>query len=107
MDFATRRQLGTYDPHVKWPLRKGGKSVLAARVYVRQQRDQLLLVAIGALNRHQNQVNFGITPTLTHDEIIAVGAFAEALRDVPQQEGFPFAVKWPATPKALKKKVIC
>ena len=77
-----------------------------AAAYVRHQRDQLLAVAVNALNRHRNQIDFGIPATLSLVEVQEVASYAEALRNVPQQVGFPYEVAWPTTPACLKKYVV-
>ena len=47
---------------------------------------------------------------LTHDypisaeDLEAVKAYRTALRDVPQQEGFPYAVTWPEPPSVIASK---
>ena len=39
---------------------------------------------------------------ISDEDRAAVAAYRQALRDVPQQEGFPSDVKWPSEPKILK-----
>jgi hypothetical protein len=80
--------------------------MVLAKVHARHQRDELLTIAVNTLNRHRNQVDFGITPTLTDQEIIEVATYAECLRKVPQQDGFPYQVVWPQTPLCMRKDVI-
>ena len=38
----------------------------------------------------------------TEEGLNAVKAYRSALRDVPQQEGFPLSIEWPAKPDVLK-----
>lgn len=77
-----------------------------AATYVRHQRDQLLSLALNVLNRHRNQIDYMIQPTLSLQEVREVAVYAEALRNVPQQKGFPHEIDWPATPACLQKNVI-
>lgn len=90
----------------KWPHEKERDRMYLATTYVRYQRDQLLLVALNALNRHRNQIDFGIPPSLSQLEVNEVAAYAQALRNVPQQKGFPYELAWPTAPACLKSKVI-
>lgn len=82
------------------------KAMLLARVNARSQRDHLLQCAIAAIDRHEKQINYGITPELNDVEIKAVAQYAQLLRDVPQQSGFPHEIRWPLTPAALRKFVV-
>lgn len=70
--------------------------------WIREHRDGLLAAASNVLQRHQNQVNFGITATLSQDEAQQVAQFAEDLRGVPAQSGFPHRVTWPKIPKCIR-----
>lgn len=41
---------------------------------------------------------------ISAEDLEAVKAYRQALRDVPQQEGFPYDVVWPELPEVLAKK---
>lgn len=41
---------------------------------------------------------------ISSEDLEAVKAYRTALRDVPQQEGFPYDVAWPELPEVLAKK---
>lgn len=62
---------------------------------VRAERDDRLLKARGWLDRHRDETALGIEHALdaTEQELLI---YIQALRDVPQQEGFPYHVEWPA-----------
>ena len=66
-------------------------SALADRA--RQKRDRLL-----------SKTDFYIMPDypITEEDLEEVKAYRQALRDVPNQEGFPRNVKWPAKPRILR-----
>ena len=66
-------------------------SALADRA--RQERDHLL-----------SETDFYIMPDypITEEDLEEVKAYRQALRDVPNQEGFPRNVKWPAKPRILR-----
>ena len=93
----------------RWPVgkeRKTRQGMLLAKAYVRHQRDQMLKVAIDVLDKHQNQQRFGLTSELGGHQVHEVAKFAQALRDVPSQLGFPYEVKWPEVPECLKKHIV-
>lgn len=64
----------------------------------RRRRQARLEDAIALLERHRNQVDFGIPATLSVDQIAAVAVYAQALRDIPAQMGFPAEIAWPQPP---------
>ena len=68
---------------------------------VRYERDQLLSPALDALGRHDNQKTYGIPTTLSDEEARALAFYAEDLRKVPEQAGFPYSIIWPAVPPKL------
>lgn len=72
---------------------------------IRVQRDALLRMVSDILQRHQNQSAFGLPTTYSDEEIQKVAEYAQQLRDVPQQVGFP-EVTWPRRPSCLAKKII-
>ena len=41
---------------------------------------------------------------ISEEDLAVVKAYRTALRDVPQQEGFPYDVAWPELPEVLAKK---
>lgn len=72
----------------------------------RLKRNCLLDAAVGVLNRHRNQVDFGVNPSLGPDEVNEVAHFAQSLRDVPQQMDFPSLIIWPNVPRCLQKQIV-
>lgn len=72
----------------------------------RLKRNCLLDAAVGVLNRHRNQVDFGVIPSLDSDEVTEVAHFAQSLRDVPQQMDFPSRIIWPNVPRCLQKQIV-
>lgn len=65
-----------------------------AESQVRCKRDALI-----------SQTDYLLTPDypITPEDLLAVKEYRTALRDVPQQDGFPFDVVWPELPSVLKK----
>lgn len=77
------------DDAIEWP-------TLDVKIQAaRQQRDALLNKAEARISRYDNQVRFGITPTDTPETIQKLGIYMQALRDVPEQPGFPRDINWP------------
>lgn len=76
----------------------------AARV--REERDQLLADSSWIVERHRDQLANGDETTLTEEQYNEWLAYRQALRDLPQQEGFPWlgggddddTCPWPAMP---------
>ena len=65
-----------------------------AESQVRGKRDALI-----------SQTDYLLTPDypISPEDLLAVKEYRTALRDVPQQDGFPFEVVWPELPAVLKK----
>lgn len=62
---------------------------------VRSRRDSLILSIRWRLERHQDELTLGLDPTELIEPILQ---YIQALRDVPQQEGFPEDIIWPEVP---------
>ena len=59
---------------------------------VRAKRDRLIAQEGWRYARYASEIRQGLTPS---DDIEALDAYAQALRDIPTQEGFPWNVEWP------------
>lgn len=61
---------------------------------VRERRDRLIA-----------ETDFLLMPDypIGPDDLSAVKAYRQALRDIPQQEGFPIDVAWPESPSVLEE----
>lgn len=87
-----------------------GKIVIADRVLTddqmarkaRRERDKLLGPILAILDRHEKQARYGLPTTLTEAQAVEVAVYAQALRDVPGQDGFPRSVEWPVMPDVLE-----
>lgn len=62
---------------------------------VRADRDRRIEAMIWRVQRYESEVRQGATTT---DDIAVLDAYLQALRDVPQQDGFPLNVSWPDVP---------
>ena len=61
-------------------------------------RDGKLAEARALIERHRDELALGITTTLSASETELL-THIQALRDVPQQGGFPLNIKWPSLPQ--------
>ena len=59
---------------------------------VRAERDRLIDREDWRCTRHNSEVRQGLTPS---DDIVALDTYIQALRDIPDQAGFPWNVEWP------------
>ena len=59
---------------------------------VRWKRDSLIKEIDWRYNRYYSEQRQGLDPT---DDITKLDAYIQALRDIPQQEGFPEIITWP------------
>lgn len=59
---------------------------------VRAKRDRIIAKEDWRYTRYNSEVRQGLTPS---DDIVALDAYFQALRDIPKQSGFPWNVEWP------------
>lgn len=64
-------------------------------------RDQLIAEVRWLIERHRDEIELGLPTTLTPAAHLTVLQYVQALREVPEQSGFPAAIEWPALPVAL------
>jgi hypothetical protein len=72
-----------------------------AKKEVRTERDSLIQEVEWRVRRHQDEVALGIEPT---DPLLPLLEYIQNLRDVPQQNGFPYEIEWPAEPWDMSDK---
>lgn len=65
---------------------------------IRLERDKRLTEPMRHRDRHRDEVELGVETTLDPATYNQVLLYIQALRDVPQQPGFPDAVTWPTSP---------
>ncbi|PZU74150.1 MAG: phage tail protein [Brevundimonas sp.] len=53
------------------------------------------------IERHRDEIALGLTTTLTPEDFTLVLQHLQALRDVPEQPGFPEQIDWPELPPEL------
>lgn len=61
----------------------------------RAERDRLIESVRWRIERHSDEMALGSEPTEPLEPLLQ---YTQALRDVPQQTGFPEAVEWPEVP---------
>ncbi len=66
---------------------------------LRTERDARLAAALAILDRHRNQVDFGLPSTLTAEQATAWAVYAQALRDLPERTADPASPEWPEAPE--------
>lgn len=61
----------------------------------RAERDRLIESVRWRIERHKDELALGSEPTEPLEPLLQ---YTQALRDVPQQTGFPESVEWPPCP---------
>ena len=64
----------------------------------RAERDQRIDAIRWRIERYQTQAAAGLETTDTAEHYKAILLYVQALRDIPEQEGFPDAIEWPEEP---------
>jgi Phage tail assembly chaperone protein len=64
--------------------------------WARRRRDAEIAGLRYLVERHRDELALGLTTTLTAEDFRLVLEHIQALRDVPEQAGFPEAIHWPA-----------
>lgn len=65
---------------------------------VRAERDRRIDAIRWRIERYQTQEAAGLETTDTEEHYKAILLYVQALRDVPEQAGFPDAIEWPEEP---------
>ncbi len=64
----------------------------------RAERDRRIDAILWRIERYQTQDAAGLETTDTAEHYKAILLYVQALRDIPEQAGFPDAIEWPAEP---------
>lgn len=78
-----------------------GLSIEQVAAKERAWRDRLLATATGIRDRHRDQLELGVEPTLVPEQFIALLNYIQLLRDWPQSADFPHLEKRPEPPSWL------
>ncbi|EGF94648.1 Uncharacterised protein [Brevundimonas diminuta] len=76
-------------------------SAQAMAAEARRRRDTEIAAVRWLVERHRDEQALQISPSLTAEDYRLVQEHVQALRDVPEQDGFPHAIKWPVLDPAL------
>ena len=71
---------------------------------VRAERDRRIDATRWRIERYQTQEAAGIETTDTAEHYKAILLYVQALRDIPEQAGFPEAIEWPEEPTGESEK---
>ena len=83
------------------------EKISTASSRIREERDRRLEESTWIVERHRDQLASGEATTLTKGQYQAWLGYRQALRDIPQQPGFPWngpddpACPWPNTPQKM------
>lgn len=83
------------------PPAPGAEQLAAA---IRSERDRRLSAVLWLRDRHRDELELGLATTLNVAQYSALMTYIQALRDLPEQAGFPWAVPddaacpWPRRP---------
>ena len=70
-------------------------------VTARAERDRLIESVRWRIERHSDELALGSEPT---EQLEPLLQYTQALRDVPQQAGFPGDIDWPVNPQGAAMK---
>ena len=80
------------------------KPVEQKQAEARAERDRRLDAMRWRIERYQTQTSAGLATTDTAENYKAILLYVQALRDIPEQAGFPDAIEWPEEPKGEQEK---
>ena len=83
----------------EYVLTSSGEAIEQKKAEVRAERDRRIDAIRWRIERYQTQEAAGLETTDTAEHYKAILLYVQALRDVPEQEGFPDAIEWPEEPQ--------
>ena len=75
------------------------KTVEEKEAEARAERDRRIDAIRWRIERYQTQDAAGLETTDTAEHYKAILLYVQALRDIPEQAGFPEAIEWPEEPQ--------
>lgn len=73
----------------------------ALATLARRRRDAEIAEVRWLVERHRDELALQIATTLTPEDYRLVQEHVQALRDVPEQDGFPLQIDWPVLPEEI------
>jgi len=80
------------------------KPVEQKEAEARAERDRRIDAVRWRIERYQTQDAAGLETTDTAEHYKAILLYVQALRDIPEQAGFPEAIEWPEEPTGESEK---
>lgn len=94
-ELSTGRILAADEAGLPVTLAPPPPSVEALATEARRRRDAEIAQVRWLIERHRDEQALQIATTLTPEDYRLVQEHVQALRDVPEQDGFPHAIDWP------------
>lgn len=100
-EIASGRVLSANDDGAPITVTPPAPSAEQVAIEARRLRDAEIAAVRWLVERHRDEQALQIVTTLTPEDYRLVQEHVQALRDVPEQEGFPHAIEWPVLDPAL------
>jgi hypothetical protein len=94
-EIASGRVLTANDDGAPITITPPAPSAEQLAIEARRRRDAEIAAVRWLLERHRDEQALQIATTLTPEDYRLVQEHVQALRDVPEQDGFPVAIDWP------------
>nr|WP_315025250.1 phage tail assembly chaperone [Brevundimonas diminuta] len=94
-EIASGRVLSSNDDGAPITVTPPAPSAEQLAIDARRRRDAEIAAVRWLLERHRDEQALQIATTLTPEDYRLVQEHVQALRDVPEQDGFPLAIDWP------------
>lgn len=82
----------------EYVLTSSAEAIEQKKAEARAERDRRIDAIRWRIERYQTQDAAGLETTDTAEQYKAILLYVQALRDVPEQAGFPDAIEWPEEP---------
>ncbi len=100
-ELSTGRTLSADDAGRPITVEPPPPSAEALAALARRRRDAEIAQVRWLIERHRDEQALQIATTLTPEDYRLVQEHVQALRDVPEQDGFPQAIDWPVLASEL------
>lgn len=84
----------------EWKIISIEESVLSSKM--KELRNSLINKESWRFDRYNSETRLGLEPS---EDISKLDKYIQKLRDVPQQENFPFEIKWPSPIENIEQKI--